>query len=215
MPCYSSLQSIQYVQRCPRNSLEWDVRAYLLNCSSINQTCVTSDMFLYHCVLNADGTKLLEVCAPYKYIYGQKCAEFDPGGPIIQENSNTCSNASVSCPGFYISTDAHKYQSCYDIVQIIAGNETTYESTNCKSERLENILVIVITLLFNLMTLAIHNVLYFRWKRKRKSYKNQSQSTIPLVDDQKFEISKTETEIIWKPESINKSSCRGSEIRNK
>lgn len=70
MACSSSLISMTYVDRCPRNSLEWDVRAYLFNCSSINQTCVQSDMFLYHCVLNADGRQLLEVCAPYKFIYG-------------------------------------------------------------------------------------------------------------------------------------------------
>lgn len=71
MPCHSSLESIQYVHRCPRNSLEWDVRADFFNCSSINHTCGTANMFLYHCVLNADGTELLEVCAPYKYIHGK------------------------------------------------------------------------------------------------------------------------------------------------
>lgn len=71
MPCATSLKSIRYVERCPRNSLEWDVRADLLNCSSISQTCVSTDMFRYHCVLNADGTNLLELCAPYKYIYGK------------------------------------------------------------------------------------------------------------------------------------------------
>lgn len=42
------------------------------------------------------------------FIKGQKCAEFDSEGPIIQENSNNCINASVPCPGVYISTDAHK-----------------------------------------------------------------------------------------------------------
>lgn len=71
MPCPSSLLSMQYVYRCPRNSLEWDVREDLFNCSSINHTCGTANMFLYHCVLNADGTQLLEVCAPYKYIHGK------------------------------------------------------------------------------------------------------------------------------------------------
>lgn len=71
MPCISSIQWIQYVEHCPRNSYEWDVRANVYNCSSSNQTCVSRDMFLYHCVLNADGTKLLEVCAPYRYINGK------------------------------------------------------------------------------------------------------------------------------------------------
>lgn len=188
MPCNSSLQSIQYVQRCPRNSLEWVVREDLFNCSSINHACGTADMFLYHCVLNEDGTKLLEVCAPYKYIYGHKCAEFDPGGTIIQENSNNCSHASVPCPGVYISTDAHKYQSCYDIVQIMAGNKTTFESTNCKSTRLEYVLVIVITTLIYFIASVIYFVVSFR--RKQKLYENQSQSTGPLIDVQNFKKSK-------------------------
>lgn len=70
MMCLQSLESLQKVDQCPRNALEWDARADLFNCSSINQTCVPSDMFLYHCVLNADGTELLEVCAPLRYIHG-------------------------------------------------------------------------------------------------------------------------------------------------
>lgn len=181
MPCHSSLESIQYVHRCPRNSLEWDVRADLFNCSSINHTCGTADMFLYHCVLNEDGTKLLEVCAPYKYIYGQKCAEFDSEGPIIQENSNNCINASVPCPGVYISTDAHKYQSCYDIVQ------TTNEPTNCKSECLDTKFVLVITILFYLISSVFYMVFLSRWKQKL--YKNKSQSTNLLLNFQKFEKS--------------------------
>lgn len=145
MSCKTSLKSIQYVDRCPRNSLEWDVRADLLNCSSINQTCVSTNMFLYHCVLNADGAKLLEVCAPYKYIYGQKCTEFDSVGTIIQENSNICSNASVPCPDVYISTDAYKYQSCYDRVQFMANERTTEEPTCSRSKA------------FNI-SLAVHSI---------------------------------------------------------
>lgn len=70
MPCSASLQTIKMVDRCPRNSLEWDARAALFNCSSIKQSCVSTDMFLYHCVLNAYGTELIEICAVYKFIYG-------------------------------------------------------------------------------------------------------------------------------------------------
>lgn len=106
--CILSLQSLQKVDQCPRNALEWDARAALFNCSSINQTCVPPDMFLYHCVLNADGSELLEVCAPLRYIHGQKCTEFDSGGPIIQESANTCGNATVPCPQVYNSKEAFK-----------------------------------------------------------------------------------------------------------
>lgn len=70
MPCSASLQTMKMVDRCPRNSLEWDARAALFNCSSIKQSCVSTDMFLYHCVLNTYGTELIEICAVYKFIYG-------------------------------------------------------------------------------------------------------------------------------------------------
>lgn len=70
MPCSASLQTMKTVGRCPRNSLEWDERAALFNCSSIKQSCVSTDMFLYHCVLDTYGTELIEICAVYKFIYG-------------------------------------------------------------------------------------------------------------------------------------------------
>lgn len=166
MPCSSSLLSMQNVSRCPRNSLEWDARADFFNCSSINHTCGTADMFLYHCVLNADGTKLLEVCAPYKFIHGQKCTEFDAEGPIIQENSNSCSNAPVPCPVVYISTVAYKYQSCYDRVQMKANDVTTNKPTDIKNDN-----IVTTTTIVTYSTLTVINLLllgiFIVWKRKK------------------------------------------------
>lgn len=71
MPCEESLSTAKSVERCPRNDLEWKARAASVNCSSVEQSCVASDMFLYHCVLNAEGTKPIEVCAPVKSIHGK------------------------------------------------------------------------------------------------------------------------------------------------
>lgn len=77
MPCNASLPTAKSVGRCPRNDLEWKARAASVNCSSVEQSCVESGMFLYHCVLNAEGTKLIEVCAPVKSIHG-KCINQKP-----------------------------------------------------------------------------------------------------------------------------------------
>lgn len=115
MPCNASLPTAKSVERCPRNDLEWRARAASVNCSSVEQSCVASDMFLYHCVLNAEGTTPIEVCAPVKSIHGQKCAEFNHGGMIIQEGFFNCSNHSVPCPAVYKSSEAYKYQECFDI----------------------------------------------------------------------------------------------------
>ena len=70
MSCSAALDMVVPVNRCPRNNLEWDERASLFNCSSINQTCVEPDKFQYHCVLNENCTELVEVCAPVRVIYG-------------------------------------------------------------------------------------------------------------------------------------------------
>lgn len=155
MPCSASLQKIEKVDRCPRNTLEWDVRAALFNCSSINQTCVPSDMFLYHCVLNAYGTELLEVCAVYKFIYGNRCAEFDSEGSIVQENSNKCNNALVPCPMVYKSTEAFKYQSCYDGVKVRRQISMMKNITTTKYELLENSTKVTALFITNGITILV------------------------------------------------------------
>ena len=75
MSCQASLRTANDVERCPRNELEWNAHAARLNCSSIIQTCVDPSLFKYHCVLNKEGNKLLEVCAPFSHIYGNKKVE--------------------------------------------------------------------------------------------------------------------------------------------
>ena len=71
MSCGASLFTSIPTKRCPRNELEWNTRAAIFNCSSINQTCVKADKFEYHCVLNENVTGLVEVCAPSKHVFGQ------------------------------------------------------------------------------------------------------------------------------------------------
>ena len=69
--CPASLSTVVDVERCPRNELEWKARAKLYNCRSINQSCVDPEYFEYHCVLNTNGTRLLELCALPANIYGK------------------------------------------------------------------------------------------------------------------------------------------------
>lgn len=118
MSCSKSRETKTDVFRCPRNELEWKDRAKQLNCASFNQTCVEKTMFKYHCLLNAEGTALLEVCAPFKSIHGHKCAEYNNGGSIVQESHIDCNDSIVPCPYVYLSTELFKYQSCFDYVKI-------------------------------------------------------------------------------------------------
>lgn len=169
--CHQSLQSVTYVKQCPKNANEWDKRAALKNCASFKQNCVPTDQFMYHCVLNADGTVLLEVCAPFKNIHGKKCAEFDNQGSLIQENSKTCSNDVVPCPAAYKSTDSFEYQSCYDGV----GIEVTVEEEENfsfipkswipeKNKLVEYLIYACLVDVFIYVTLSL--ILYFSLRQK-------------------------------------------------
>lgn len=101
------------VDRCPRNQQEWEIREKKINCQSND----SKKECLYHCVLNAEGTELFEVCAPPRKIYGWNCTEFNDGGNIIQDSFFSCKTFHVPCPMSYKSTNAYKYQECYDIVE--------------------------------------------------------------------------------------------------
>lgn len=179
MPCSTSLQTIKTVDRCPRNSLEWDDRAALFNCSSIKQSCVSKDMFLYHCVLDTYGTELIEICAVYKFIYGRKCAEFDRKGSIVQENVYNCNNSRVSCPDVYKSTDAYKYQTCYDGVEQRKEIPKTTESTNSNfespDERKITILPFLIVIIVVLVIIVVALFFYIFKMKKYSKYDNPVQ----------------------------------------
>nr|XP_022292791.1 uncharacterized protein LOC111103664 isoform X1 [Crassostrea virginica] len=133
VPCPASLHTANDVQRCPRNELEWNAHAARLNCSSINQTCVNPSIFEYHCVLNKEGNGLLEVCAPSTHIFEQKCTEFNSLGKLIQASVINCSDALVTCPNAYRSTEMYKYQACYDVVY----QSTRNEEAHCSSRSTE------------------------------------------------------------------------------
>nr|XP_022344362.1 uncharacterized protein LOC111137262 isoform X2 [Crassostrea virginica] len=130
--CYASLDTVVPVNRCPRNNLEWDARAAILNCSSINETCVKPVQLKYHCVLNENCTALVELCASPQPILGRSCAEFNSLGKRIQESIIYCNKTNmVQCPKSYISTEAYNYQSCYDDIKRMKNddNRTGY---SCK-----------------------------------------------------------------------------------
>ena len=60
------------MSRCPANAEEWKSAAARKDCRAVgmNQSCSDDGSFVYHCVLNEDATKLIEVCAPVWYMSG-------------------------------------------------------------------------------------------------------------------------------------------------
>lgn len=104
-------QKVQVVKMCPRNEDEWNARAIAHDCPK------TKENDEYHCVIDATGMKLIELCAPSVPVSGSSCAEYNEVGRRIHTSEIKCGNELVPCPYTYDSREAYKYQSCYDEVQ--------------------------------------------------------------------------------------------------
>nr|XP_022337603.1 uncharacterized protein LOC111133461 isoform X2 [Crassostrea virginica] len=109
-----------YVDRCPKDEEEWKIRAEKRDCylsalhKIINDNVKKLNEFVsrrYHCALTGDGDRLVEVCARSVHIHGHSCTEFNIRGNLVQESFKKCQDA---CPNVYNSTEAYKYQTCYD-----------------------------------------------------------------------------------------------------
>lgn len=122
-----------------------------------------------------------------KYFSGRKCAEYDRKGSIVQENVYNCSNSIVSCPNVYKSTDAYKYQSCYDGVEQRKEVTTTTESTNSNFESPDetNIIIelpVLIVIIVGFVTIVVAEVaviVFYKFKMKKYSmYNNPVQFSV-------------------------------------
>ncbi|XP_061165851.1 uncharacterized protein LOC133174771 [Saccostrea echinata] len=126
------------------------------------QSCVTSEEFLYHCLINEFINDTLEVCAPEAIILGQNCAEFNMHGAVIQDNPYAKCNDSVQpCPFRYSSTESYKYKKCYDYIKREVN--TTRDQNNCRSEL--NVWLIISIILMVLYVISIIGaILLFRYR---------------------------------------------------
>jgi hypothetical protein len=63
---------VTYVTKCPSDEEEWELAAQEKRCDKLAnyQNCTSPEDFVYHCVLNKEGTKLIEVCAPTWFLSG-------------------------------------------------------------------------------------------------------------------------------------------------
>lgn len=128
--CAQSLMTKQYVLSCPQTKTAWDEAAARKNCSTVKQSCTSTDNFVYHCLANSYQNKLIEVCGVRTPITFPVCAEYNEGGNLVQENHFTdCSGYNPPCPNRYPSTDAYKYPDCYIITQEVTTKTTSKTTT--------------------------------------------------------------------------------------
>lgn len=72
LTCPATIPTVTYVGKCPSNEKEWKIAAEEKRCDKLAkyQNCSSPEDFVYHCILNKEATKLIEVCAPTWYMSG-------------------------------------------------------------------------------------------------------------------------------------------------
>lgn len=109
-PCNVSLQTIQFVSKCPRNQSSYEIAARNKNCSSLLREVPGCDSIQYHCVLSEDLQNAVEVCAPSINIIDHVCAKFSTVHESVMRVDGFGCN---ECPYSYNSANAFEYQECY------------------------------------------------------------------------------------------------------
>ncbi|XP_056020615.1 uncharacterized protein LOC125664815 isoform X2 [Ostrea edulis] len=130
--CPTVQQTARRVQRCPMNETEWESAATYKKCGELNRNCTFPTHFKYHCALNVFLNETWEVCAPERYMLGY-CIEYNKFGNRIQDNyRRKCLAMDPPCPVIYKSTEAYRYQECYQKVKpsLDIYGTTTYSNTH-------------------------------------------------------------------------------------
>lgn len=109
-PCNVSLQTIQFVSKCPTNQSSYEIAAMNKNCSSLLREVPGCDSIQYHCVLSEDLQNAVEVCAPSINIIDHVCAKFSTVHESVMRVDGFGCN---ECPYSYNSANAFEYQECY------------------------------------------------------------------------------------------------------
>lgn len=134
-PCNVSLQTIQFVSKCPTNQSSYEIAARNKNCSSLLREVPGCDSIQYHCVLSEDLQNAVEVCAPSINIIDHVCAKFSTVHESVMRVDGFGCN---ECPYSYNSANAFEYQECYtDLSQLHTTEPSLRTKQTSQSEHLK------------------------------------------------------------------------------
>lgn len=115
--CNASRSTIQIVKNCPESEEKWREAAARKNCAAYSNQCSGPKRLVYHCLLNEYINQTLEVCAYAQNIVLGYCTYYS-GNRILPNFRTSCKNfVKNPCPDFYRSTEAFKYQGCYELTK--------------------------------------------------------------------------------------------------
>nr|XP_022295159.1 uncharacterized protein LOC111105268 isoform X2 [Crassostrea virginica] len=163
-PCPPSADSVSVIESCPMNSVEWNQRALLKNCSMYPQTCFKQ--LEYHCILGPYGNESLEVCAPNTWLAEDFCPSYNIKQQRILEQFD-CTSLISDCPrSQYYSRSILNYTGCLkEIHGSTPGQDFSPEApTNGIPPWLSATIILGIILII----LSILSIIYIRKKRGGK-----------------------------------------------
>ncbi|XP_062576057.1 uncharacterized protein LOC134237932 [Saccostrea cucullata] len=169
LSCPVTVPTVSYVSRCPSNETEWESAAQQKQCNKLAtlQSCTETEKFVYHCVLNKDGTKYLEVCAQSWFMSGF-CARFSVAdGRIINDPGLDCTKFSTPCPSRFLSNESFKYQGCYDYLQQSTPSKIIEKKTPASERESDNSALIGLLCFFVMTTLLLPIIIVLVFKRKK------------------------------------------------
>lgn len=194
--CQKAVNDVKIVTSCPKSKEEWDIAALKKNCSKLAAVAKTKNCTIkekqpeYHCVFNSLRNKLLEVCADKRIIFGY-CTEFNEFGGLIQNHYPVpCEKVSPKCIGSYYSSDAYKYQGCYELVKQ-TQNSTDLDPGNPKlgnEKRFSFSITITVTFASILLCgLAVTIVLFCKRRSELPKKEIDKEEHQRLMDDKRID----------------------------
>lgn len=100
--CPKPKDRVEPVENCPNSE-----QAYKKAASTFN--CPKNCNLVFHCLLNANRTSLVEVCAPRILIVGNVCPQYNTYGERVQRDGLASCD---SCPYMYYSDEIYKHPEC-------------------------------------------------------------------------------------------------------
>lgn len=115
--CDVSRSTMQIVMNCPDSEEKWREAAARKNCAAYANMCRDPESLVYHCLLNEYINETLEVCAYAQNIVFGHCTYYS-GNRILPNFRTSCMDfVKNPCPLVYRSTEAYKYQGCYELTK--------------------------------------------------------------------------------------------------
>lgn len=119
LSCEVSKSTVQFVEDCPDSEEKWREAVARKNCAAYASQCAEPEKLVYHCVVDGYINQILEVCAYEEFIVLGYCTYYNVEENFISPNFNARCKEFLKnpCPDVYHSTEAYKYQGCYELTK--------------------------------------------------------------------------------------------------